>query len=151
MNTVRIEQRAKHRIGWRPTHAARIGVVAAITTALSLGAAAVCAAPAPPVKTSQIKRPAEIALYADAAQINDFQDPASPDNPLLEEWYYLDVNTNFTGGGYYPNGHFRHAQRANVTFGDGHVDLEKMLPGSQDPRLANQHVGQLRPEILRLP
>jgi len=34
---------------------------------------------------------------------------------------------------------------ANVTFGDGHVDMEKMLPGSQDQRLANQHVGQLRP------
>jgi len=106
---------------------------------------------APPVKTGQIKRPAETALFADAAQINDFQDPASPDNPLLEEWYYLDVNTNFTGGYYYPNGHFRHAQRANVTFGDGHVDMEKMMAGSQDSRLANQHVGQLRPEILLLP
>jgi len=105
----------------------------------------------PLVKAARIARPADFAVYADAAQINDFQDPATPDNPLLEEWYYLDVNTNFTGGGYYPNGHFRHAQRANVTFGDGHVDPEKMLPGSQDPRLANQHVGQLRPEILRLP
>jgi len=108
-------------------------------------------APTPPVRTSQIKRPAELALYADAAQINDFQDPATPDNPLLEEWYYLDVNTNFTSPNYYPNGHFRHAQRANVTFCDGHVDMEKMVPGSQDPRLANQHVGQLCPEILRLP
>ena len=108
-------------------------------------------ATAPPVKTSQIKRPDEIALYADAAQINDFQGPATPDNPLLEEWYYLDVNTNFSGANYYPNGHFRHGQSANVTYADGHVDLEKMLPGSLDQRLPKQNVGQLRGEILTLP
>jgi prepilin-type N-terminal cleavage/methylation domain-containing protein/prepilin-type processing-associated H-X9-DG protein len=109
------------------------------------------ASTAPPVKTSQIRQPAGIALFADAAQINDFQDPATPDNPLLEEWYYLDVNTNFTGGYYYPNGHFRHAQHANVAFADGHVGAEKMMPGSLDQRLPGQRVGQLRPEILLLP
>ena len=108
-------------------------------------------APAPAMKTSRIKQPAGTALFADAAQVNDFQDPASPENPLLEEWYYVDVDTNFAGANYYPNGHFRHAQRANVTFADGHVDEEKMLPGSLDQRLPNQNVGQLRPEILTLP
>ncbi len=109
------------------------------------------AAPLPPIKTSQLKRPAETALFADAAQINDFQDPATPDNPLLEEWYYLDVNTNFSGANYYPNGHFRHAQKANVTFCDGHVEMEAMMPGSLDKKLPSQDVGQLRPEILTLP
>jgi prepilin-type N-terminal cleavage/methylation domain-containing protein/prepilin-type processing-associated H-X9-DG protein len=106
---------------------------------------------APPVNANKIKRPTETALFADAAQVNDFQDPASPDNPMLEEWYYLDVNTNFTSASYYPNGHFRHAQRANVTFGDGHVGMETMLPGSRDQRLPSQNVGQLRPEILAVP
>ena len=105
----------------------------------------------PPVKVNQIKSPTGLALFADAAQINDFQDPASPDNPLVEEWYYLDVNTNFTDPDYYPNGHFRHAQNANVTFGDGHVSLEKPVAGSIDQRLPNQFIGQLRPEILTLP
>jgi prepilin-type N-terminal cleavage/methylation domain-containing protein/prepilin-type processing-associated H-X9-DG protein len=109
------------------------------------------AATAPPFKISRIKQPTDIALFADAAQVNDFQDPASPDNPMLEEWYYLDVNTNFNSSGYYPNGHFRHSQHANVTFCDGHVGTEKMMPGSLDPRLPNQFVGQLRPEILTLP
>jgi prepilin-type N-terminal cleavage/methylation domain-containing protein/prepilin-type processing-associated H-X9-DG protein len=103
---------------------------------------------APPIKTSRIQHPTETALYADAAQINDFQDPASPDNPLLEEWYYLDDETAQPPGSYYPNGHFRHSQRANVTFCDGHVGLEKPVPGSIDQRLPNQNVGQLRPEIL---
>lgn len=105
----------------------------------------------PPVSVNKIKTPAGLALFADAAQVNDFQDPASPQNPLLEEWYYLDVDTNFTSADYYPNGHFRHAQRANVTFCDGHVDTEKMMPGSLDQKLPNQFVGQLRPEILTLP
>jgi prepilin-type N-terminal cleavage/methylation domain-containing protein/prepilin-type processing-associated H-X9-DG protein len=107
-------------------------------------------ASAPPVNVNQIKRPADIALFADAAQINDFQDPAAPDHPLLEEWYYLDADTNFTSSSYYPNGHFRHSQKANVDFADGHVGPEMMLPGSLDQRLPNQFVGQLRPEILTL-
>jgi len=106
---------------------------------------------APPVKTSQVKRPADTALFADAAQVNVFQDPASPDNPLLEEFYYLDDETGQPISNYQPNGHFRHSQRANVTFCDGHVDMEKMVPGSLDQRLPNQNVGQLRPEILLLP
>jgi prepilin-type N-terminal cleavage/methylation domain-containing protein/prepilin-type processing-associated H-X9-DG protein len=108
-------------------------------------------ATAPSVNENQIKLPTNLALFADAAQINDFQDPASPDHPMLEEWYYLDVDTNFSSGSYYPNGHFRHAQKANVTFADGHVDLENPVPSSFDKRLPNQFIGQLRPEILTLP
>ena len=100
---------------------------------------------------NKIKRPTDTALFADAAQVNDFQDPASPGNPLLEEWYYLDVNTNFSSASYYPNGHFRHSQTANVAFADGHVGMEKMLPGSLDRKLPNQNLGQLRPEILTSP
>jgi prepilin-type processing-associated H-X9-DG protein len=64
---------------------------------------------------------------------------------MLEEFYYLDTNTS------YPNGHFRHWQRANVTFCDGHVGRETMVPGSLDPRLPGQLVGRFRPEILALP
>jgi len=99
----------------------------------------------PPVSTAKIPRPTGTALFADAAQVNDFQDPASPDNPMLEEWYYVDTNTS------YPNGHFRHAQKANVVFCDGHVDMETMVSGSLDQRLPNQFVGCFRPEILGLP
>jgi len=36
-------------------------------------------------------------------------------------------------------------------FCDGHVGLETMVPGSIDPKLPNQFVGRLRPEILLLP
>jgi len=103
------------------------------------------AAREPPVNVSRILRPSETALFADAAQVNTWQPPASPDNPMLEEWYYVDDLTN------QPNAHFRHAQRANLSFCHRHVAREKCLPGSIDPRMPKQFVGTLRPEILLLP
>jgi prepilin-type processing-associated H-X9-DG protein/prepilin-type N-terminal cleavage/methylation domain-containing protein len=106
---------------------------------------------AKPVNINKFKRPTETALFADAAQIDDFMSPASPLNPMLEEFYYLDLETNYSSSHNYPNGHFRHSRRANVVFCDGHVDLEKPVPGSIDQRLPAQCVGQLRPEILILP
>ena len=95
-----------------------------------------------PLKIAKVQRLSEIALFADAAQVNDFQPPASKTNPMLEEWYFVDTTTN------YPNGHFRHNQRANAVCCDGHVGSEKAVPGSIDPRLPQQFVGRLRKEIL---
>jgi len=69
---------------------------------------------------------------------------------MLEEFYYLDVETNYSSPNNYTHGHFRHAQTANVVFADGHVDLEKPMPDSIDPRLPSVYVGQLNPEILNL-
>jgi len=99
----------------------------------------------PPVAMGKIPHPTGTALFADAAQVNDFQAPASPSNPMLEEWYYVDTNTS------YPNGHFRHDQMADVVFADGHVGFEKPVPGSMDQRLPDQNVGRLRSEILVIP
>jgi prepilin-type processing-associated H-X9-DG protein/prepilin-type N-terminal cleavage/methylation domain-containing protein len=108
----------------------------------------------PPVNVNQIHHPTDIALYADSAQVNNFQTyngQSLRKNPMVEEFWYLDVETNQPIANYQPNGHFRHSQRANVTFCDGHVGMEKMLPGSLDQRLPNQFIGQLRPEILSVP
>jgi prepilin-type N-terminal cleavage/methylation domain-containing protein/prepilin-type processing-associated H-X9-DG protein len=101
-----------------------------------------------PANANKISRPAGTALFADAAQVNTFQAPASAAHPLFEEFYYLDLETNYANPNNTPNAHFRHAQKANVTFADGHVDLEKPVAGSIDKRLPNQFIGQLRPEIL---
>lgn len=98
-----------------------------------------------PVKISRVSRPGEIALLADAAQVNTWQAPASPTNPMLEEWYYVDNSTN------QPNGHFRHMRRANVVFCDGHVAAERSVPGTLDLRMPQQYVGLLRKEILLVP
>jgi prepilin-type processing-associated H-X9-DG protein len=109
------------------------------------------AAPATtPANTSRLAHPTEAALFADAAQVNIFQAPASSANPMFEEWYYLDLETNYSNPNNQPNGHFRHSQKANVAFADGHVDMEKPVPGSIDKRLPGQFIGQLRPEILTL-
>ncbi len=104
----------------------------------------------PAVNASRVASPTGTALFADAAQVNVFQAPASPANPLFEEWYYLDLQTNYSSYINQPNGHFRHALRAETVFADGHVDTEKPVPGSLDQRLPAQGIGQLRPEILML-
>ena len=105
----------------------------------------------PAIKATRIKMPADTVLFADAAQVNDFQAPASVSNPLIEEWYNVDLETNYGSAFNYPNGHFRHGKKADVAFADGHVGMEAMVPGSLDPRLPNENVGQLRPEILSVP
>lgn len=96
----------------------------------------------PPVAAAKMTRAAEVVLLADAAQVNTFQEPASPENPMLEEFYY--VSTNRTEA----TAHFRHNERAIAVFADGHVAGEKMASGSLDPNLPRQFVGRLRPEIL---
>jgi prepilin-type processing-associated H-X9-DG protein len=103
------------------------------------------------VSINRAAHPSETVLFGDAVQVNDFQPPASPSNPMIEEWYYLDFATNFTGRSYYPNGHFRHSQKANVVFCDGHIAAERMVPGSLDQRLPSQNVGSYRAEILLVP
>ncbi len=97
----------------------------------------------PPVNVNQLRCPTETVLLADAAQVNTWQAPASPNHPMLEEWYYVDESTNP------PNGHFRHQHKADVLRCDGHVDQERPVAGSLDPRMPDQWVGRLRPEILR--
>jgi prepilin-type processing-associated H-X9-DG protein/prepilin-type N-terminal cleavage/methylation domain-containing protein len=104
-----------------------------------------------PVLISGLKRASETLLFADAAQVNDFQAPASRTNPMLEEWYFIDNATNYTSRNYYPHGHFRHSRQANVAFCDGHVGREQPVPGSLDPRLPGQGVAAFRPEILAVP
>jgi prepilin-type N-terminal cleavage/methylation domain-containing protein/prepilin-type processing-associated H-X9-DG protein len=100
------------------------------------------------INVDRIVRTSSTILFADAAQINNFQAPASHNNPMLEEWYYVDLEIHYSNPMNYPNAHFRHDQTANVVFADGHVDSEKPVAGSIDPKLPGADVGQLRPEIL---
>ena len=101
----------------------------------------------PGVNVETVRDASGQALFADAAQINDFQAPASPENPMVEEWYYVDAGEDHFG---YPNAHFRHRQRANTAFLDGHVDRESPAPGTLAERLPAEHVGRLRRAILEV-
>jgi prepilin-type processing-associated H-X9-DG protein/prepilin-type N-terminal cleavage/methylation domain-containing protein len=98
-----------------------------------------------PLNVTRLKAPSTTAVLADAAQVNTWQAPASIANPMLEEWYYVDTSTN------QPNGHFRHLQRANAAFCDGHVGSEKPVPGTLDPRMPTAGVGLYRREVLMPP
>lgn len=84
---------------------------------------------------NEIARPSEIACFADAAQINNFQAPASSSNPMLEEFYYIDSIEQTT--------HFRHNGRANVLYCDGHVASLPIAPGTLDTRMPDANVGRL--------
>lgn len=97
----------------------------------------------PSIRVTSLLGPAELVSFADAAQVNDFQAPASPEHPMLEEFYYVNHRE--------PTVHFRHAMRATVSFVDGHVTREPPTPGSLDSRLPQASVGRLRNSILLLP
>jgi len=102
----------------------------------------------PAVVLSRIGHPSQTLLLADAAEVNDFLAPASPDNPMLEENYFVNVAASPEVIPRYPNGHFRHNLFADVLFCDGHIGGEKMVSGSLDMKLPTANVGQIRPEIL---
>jgi len=94
-----------------------------------------------PLAMSRIRHPEETVLMTDAAQVNTFQWPATPDHPLLEEFYYVSALE--------ATAHFRHRLRSNVLFCDGHVDAAAAEPGSWDDRMPDKRVGRLPREWLR--
>lgn len=89
----------------------------------------------PPVLVDRLTEPSSIAVFADCAQVNDFQVPASPEHPRLEEFYFFETT--------YPTVHFRHGRQACVVYVDGHVGREGPEPGSEDLRLEGQLLGRL--------
>ncbi len=91
-------------------------------------------------RVSTLRDPSGIALLADAAQINTFQPPATPDNPLLEEFYYVNSTE--------PTAHFRHSDRAMAVFCDGHVAGCSPATASRDSRLPSEIVARLDAAIL---
>ncbi len=92
-------------------------------------------------KVNEIKDLENTVLFADCAQINTFQAPASPTNPMIEEFYYISP---------YPFErliHFRHNGLANVLFCDGHIDAMRPFPGTVDTkgREIGHTVGRINP------
>jgi prepilin-type N-terminal cleavage/methylation domain-containing protein/prepilin-type processing-associated H-X9-DG protein len=93
----------------------------------------------PAVRIPQVRRPSDLAVLADTAQVNTFQPPASRDHPMLEEFYYFNSTE--------PTVHFRHSRLANAVFADTHVAQAQPAPGSLDPRLPGQTLGRLDPAL----
>lgn len=91
----------------------------------------------PPIRISAVVCPPQTALFADTAQVNTFQAPASLSNPMLEEFYYFSTNASEA------TVHFRHVKKANAIYCDGHVAPELPESGSLDMRLPGEGVGRL--------
>ena len=90
----------------------------------------------------EVKIPGETILFADCAQINTFQSPASPNHPLLEEFYIV--------GPGYKTIHFRHNGRANVVFCDGHIASFTPVNGKKDTRMKGVMVGEVDAKLFFL-
>jgi prepilin-type N-terminal cleavage/methylation domain-containing protein/prepilin-type processing-associated H-X9-DG protein len=95
------------------------------------------------LNVARVTQPSDLIVFADAAQVNTFQAPASPSHPLLEEFYYVNAGE--------ATAHFRHGGRLNAAFCDGHVASELPVEGSLDPRLPNARVGRLPAAALKIP
>lgn len=95
----------------------------------------------PPVAIERFPNPSGVVFLADAAQVNDFQAPASPSNPMLEEFYYVNESE--------PTAHFRHIGRANAVFLDGHVEGVDPQEGTLDRRLPGETLGILSRGLLK--
>jgi prepilin-type N-terminal cleavage/methylation domain-containing protein/prepilin-type processing-associated H-X9-DG protein len=67
-------------------------------------------------RMDQITRPSETVAWADSMQINTWQAPASPQRPMLEEWYLLDNRATSPA-----TFHFRHEGQCTAAFADGSV------------------------------
>jgi prepilin-type processing-associated H-X9-DG protein len=76
-------------------------------------------------RMSQLSSPAETIAWADAAQVNTWQAPASAANPMMEEWYYLNSQQP-------PKFHFRHGGHCHAAFADG--SIRALEPDRLDPR-----------------
>jgi len=83
---------------------------------------------------------AQVVCFADAADVNTIQAPASSAHPMVEEFYYVHPYNNQV-----PTTQFRHNGRANVLFCDGHVDSMPMAPGTLDTRMPQENIGRLNP------
>jgi prepilin-type processing-associated H-X9-DG protein/prepilin-type N-terminal cleavage/methylation domain-containing protein len=79
-------------------------------------------------------------VFADAAQVNTFQAPASPRNPMIEDMYFIQPQS--------PHVQFRHGRAANVLFADWHVAAVGPAEGGLDARLPKARIGSFDPEAV---
>jgi prepilin-type N-terminal cleavage/methylation domain-containing protein len=92
-----------------------------------------------------VQLPSQMIVFATCAQVNTFEPPASPTNPMVEEFYMIS-DTQITA-------HFRHGRHALAAFLDGSVRelsmATDMLPGSQDMRMPSANIGSFNTSYVR--
>lgn len=96
---------------------------------------------ASPLRYFELEKPERTVVFATSAQVNTFQSPASPSNPMIEEFYGFDNG----GTGNQPSIHFRHHGKAMVVFATGNAGFLEMDPSTLDPRAPQANVGRFAP------
>lgn len=91
----------------------------------------------------QLSDPAKVVVFSTTAQVNDFQSPASPAKPMLEEFYSIDAGQGAQAR--YPSVHFRHNGRAMVSFASGNAGFLDMDESTRDSRMPKADVGRFAP------
>lgn len=85
----------------------------------------------------QLSDPSKVVVFFTSAQVNTFQRPASPSNPMLEEFYGIDAQEVTV--------HFRHGGKAMVAFASGNVGFLEMDESTRDTRYPEANVGRFAP------
>ena len=88
------------------------------------------------VNALALEAPSKVIVFGDSAYVTLLA-PASLTKPLLEEFNGIDAT--------YKTIHFRHANRAQFVFADGHVESMKLHPGTLETRLRAANVGRITP------
>lgn len=87
--------------------------------------------------------PGKVVVFSTAAQINILQRPASPKNPMIEEFYGFDE-----GGPPWknpPSIHFRHHGYAMVAYANGSAGLLPMEESTRDGSAPKANIGRFAP------
>lgn len=87
-----------------------------------------------PARLQQLPNPEEVVVFATSAQVNTFQSPATPSNPMIEEFYGIDDREVTV--------HFRHNGQAMVVFANGSTGLLDMDPSTLDTRAPDAMIGR---------
>lgn len=91
----------------------------------------------PLVRLSQIRHPSNVVMFATCAQVNNFQPPATPDKPMVEEFYLVDA--------YNTSVHFRFGGKALAAMVDGSIRELPMDPETRDRRMIEANVARFAP------
>lgn len=81
----------------------------------------------------------QVLIFGTCAQVNTIQAPASPGNPMIEEFYLIDdVNRSI-------DFRFANGNKALFVFADGHVEALPPYMDEIDPRLPSARIGRITP------
>ena len=90
-----------------------------------------------PIRYWELQNPAQTVVFATSAQVNTFQRPASPSNPMVEEFYGIDQREATVHG--------RHGGNAMVAFATGNAGFLPLDPSTIDRRAPGAKIGRFAP------